>query len=183
MTYKPTPKVLDIEVFPQGFNSMAWSNMYRMTYNLEAVDASNIGHVRTQNTIGALYANNTWGLPNGTYKLTFEFAQKWDVTQTNTISNLKNATLSKFSGNGSMSVLHDRTKIECYDTGRTVSTGYNILYFRVEHYVTISGVPAGQVGIMPHYYASSSITSGLYMPTFSQYKRRFRAELIEDVTI
>ena len=157
--------------------------MYRFTYDTTLLDSSNIPHVRKKNTVGAITQSGAWGLPNGTYKLTFEFAQQWDITKTSTISNLKNVSMSKYTGNGTMTVLHDRPKIECYDTGRTVATGYNILYFKVEQYVTISGVASGQPGPEPYYFGSASITNGTYMATFSQYKRRFRAELIEDVTI
>jgi len=182
MTYKPEPKVLDIEVFPDGFASMHWTNLFRFTYDLEHVNSSNSPHVRVKNTLGAVKSGGGYGLPNGTYKMTFESASRWDVTKTNTISNLKNASLSNFTGSGSITVLHDR-QVECYDTGRTVATGYNILYFKVTHYITVSGVGSGQAGPQPQYYASSSITSGFSMNPFFQYKRRFIAELIEDVTI
>jgi len=189
MSYKPEPKVFELELFPSSFTYFTeWYNALKLTWDPSLQNSSALPHVRVKNTAGAVPYGNYWALRElGVYKVTFECSQQYDVTKTNAASTLiSTAIVSQYSG-ATWSISSDRHKVEAYDTGRNVSTGYNVFYFKMESYIEIDAVgsiASGNPGVVPVYNSGNVNTDlGWYHANWSQYVRRFRAEKIEDVTI
>lgn len=80
-----------------------------------------------------------WGrisLGPGSYEITNEFHAKWDVTSSLTLTSLKGSTLVAHNGNRTWSEATPPV-IHVEDTGKLVSSGYNVILFRATHFVEI----------------------------------------------
>ncbi len=188
MTYKPEPRVFELELFPSACTYFNYSYALQLTRDPSIQNSSASPHVRVKNTAGAVAHGHHWALRElGVYKITFECSQQYDVTKTNAASTLISNGITSYYSGATWSILSDRHKVEAYDTGRNVSTGYNVFYFKMESYVKIDAVgsiASGNPGVVPTYNSGNVNTDlGWYHANWSQYVRRFRAELIEDVTI
>lgn len=192
MTYRPEPKVFELELFEgaypflatqEGGNNQLNTKGYNWTLDPSITDSSASAHVRRRDTIGMIATGSRWGAPAGVYKMSVEFSQKWDVTKTSAASTLKSTPLSSFySGGVVYTVERDRFEVEAYDTGRNVSTGYNVFYYRAVFYVDVT--TAGTYGFVPSFGNTYLSQNGHYDATqWSQYMRRCKFEKIEDVTI
>jgi hypothetical protein len=188
MTYKPEPKVFELELYEGAYpywgsvvNSVNTSG-FHWTLDPSAGNSNALPYVRRKDTIGMIQTGARWGIPAGSYKLSVEFSQKWDVTVTSASSTLVSSPLSGYYASGlSYTIEADRFEVEAYDTGREVSTGYNIFYYRAAWLINIT--TSGTHGLVPVFGNTYLSQNGFPTAGWEQYMRRTKIEKIEDVTI
>lgn len=193
MAYTPEPKVFELELYEGAYPY--WGNLvggynfvntsgFHWTLDPSA-DSNALPYVRRKDTIGMIQHGPRWGIPAGSYKLSIEFSQKWDVTNTSASTILTSTPLGSYTANGlAYTIVSDRFEVEAYDTGRNVSTGYNIFYYRASWLINITS--SGTYGFIPSFGNTYLSQNGFWESTtngWKQYMRRTKIEKIEDVTI
>lgn len=114
-----------------------WSKTFLLNGFGNTITA-NLPYVHIDNQIPShiSMSNDSICLGTGLYEITVEYHSNWDITQTQTLNNLRASTLVRSIGNRGWSEVMP-CSIEVYDTGKETSTGYNVIHFKATHYVEI----------------------------------------------
>lgn len=192
MAYLPTRKKFELEMYPGAFSYYRQQYTSFNGHGLKFTADPSIGDVNAKpyvkkiDEIGLIsYGGTTpwWVIPVGTFLMTFEFSQKWDVTATSGLNTLKSQHVdTQYSG---QTYTIQSINRQAYDTGRNISTGYNVMYFKGTWLVNVTAVgtvAGGNPGLVPYFFPALS-SLGLYDANWEQFKRKFTLEKIDDVSI
>lgn len=122
-----------------GSNGIVWYDLItQFTLDPRAVNSSNSPYVSVVNNIPESVTVNSqrFSLNTGLYVITHEYHAKWNVTDSGTITVLKRSPLYRWTGNRGWSEYHPPS-LSVVNTGKVVSSGYNVLKFKATHYVEI----------------------------------------------